>query len=71
MAVAGAQGYLDGTADGSAIAAGYATTALDIWIANRNGAADFYAGNIQAVAIYSDTLTSGQVATLSAAMAAL
>ena len=61
MAVAGNQGYLNGAADGKAIAAGYATTALDVWIANRNGAADLYAGNIQAMAIYSRKLTEAEV----------
>ena len=75
LAISGQRGYRNGTAEGSAISAwsgtatsqiaigGYATSGTNV-VANLTG-------KIQAVAIYSDTLSGAEVATLSAAMAAL
>lgn len=56
MAIAGTQGYLNGVADGAAIAAGYTTTATQIGIGARGDGTDFYVGDILAVAIW-DTST--------------
>ena len=71
LGIAGQQGYRNGTADGAVIGAWSATTTNELYIGNRNGADDFFVGDILAVAIYSNTLTAGEMATVSAAMAAL
>lgn len=72
MAIAGNQGYYNGAADGSAMTAG--TYSFSLFIAalnNLGGPAQWWGGNIQAVAIYAATLSATQVAAVSAAMAAL
>lgn len=72
-AMAGKTLYRNGVAEANPVPAG-AGTFLTAFIGaiNINGSAgNFFNGNIQAVAIYSDTLTPGEIATLSAAMAAL
>ena len=75
LALAGNQGYLNGVADGAAVGGGYGVATRGLFIGARNsnaGAAEYwYAGNIQAVAIYDVTLTAPQVAAVAAAMAAL
>lgn len=71
---AGTNSYLDGV-PGQTTASGPATgNHLSLWIGglNSSGAlAQPVGGSILACAVYSDTLTAGEVATLSAAMAAL
>jgi len=73
MCIAARDGYYNGSYIGTTnnpYAGG--DNNLDIWIGGVHTVGTGpYKGNIQAVAIYSDTLTAGQVATLSAAMAAL
>ena len=76
VAVAGPNGYLDGV-DVADIAAGdgasfaTATIGLGAAYANVSTAIRFLPCKIQAAVIYSDTLSAAQVATVSAAMAAL
>lgn len=71
----GAQPVRNGSDDGAALAAGGAGVFESIYIGAAHDAAGFaalfWAGNVQAIAIYSTTLTAGQVATLTAAMNAL
>lgn len=73
-AIAGNTAYINGTAQSGTIGSpsGSITSGIAIG-ANWDGstAIQFFGGNIQAVAIYSDTLTAGEIATVSAAMAAL
>ena len=72
--VAGNQGYYNGVADGAAISAAAFTNtfALVIGALNQaNSIMSFFNGKIQAAFFASSTLTAGQVAALSAAMAAL
>lgn len=73
LAVSGAYGYRNGEVESDVIGvAGGALRALYIGAMNQNGAAaGFGLCKIQAIAIYSDTLTAGEVAAVSAAMAAL
>lgn len=74
LAVAGQQGYRNGSADGGAISAWLDTSNQPLTIGAYNNAGalgPFFAGKIQAAAIYSATLTAAQVAAVSAAMAAL
>ena len=73
LAIAGNQGYRNGIADGGTIASGTGTH-VDVYIgALNNGGGD--AGHrscvIQAIAFYNNVLTSGQVAAVATAMAAL
>lgn len=73
LAVAGGQGFLDGATYGSSWTPA-AGTWRPIYIGAYNSAGSVafrYAGNIQAVAIYSTTLTAGNVATLTTSMEAL
>ena len=72
--LAGNVAYINGVAQSGTISApsGSIISAMPIaakW--NGSTASDFFGGNIQAWVIYSDTLTAGEVATVSAAMAAL
>lgn len=73
MAVAGNQGYMDGSADGAT----FANTGLPITVelgifADSIGNQLMANGSsVLALAFYSDTLTAGEVATVSSAMAAL
>lgn len=72
--IAGNKAYLNGSVVTGTIGAGSgtATVALPIGAMDDDGSRSlWYSGNIQAVAIYSDTLTAGEIATVSAAMAAL
>lgn len=74
MAIAGQQGYLDGVADGAAASGSGWTTTRSVYIGgNNNGGLRnaTYAGNVQAIAIYDNTLDAATVAAVSAAMAAL
>ena len=71
QAVAGQQGYRNGSADGGAIGAWTDSNPPAILIGDRGGASDKLEGKIQAVAIYSATLTSTQVGLLTTAMNAL
>lgn len=74
MAVAGQQGYRNGTAEGGTISGAAWTTTRTVYIgANNNGgtANNFFAGNIHAVAIYNTALTAAQVAAVTLAMNAL
>lgn len=68
LCVAGQQGYRNGVADGGAI-----STASGTWGTIRIGAVAGYGpgfiGNVQAVAIWAETLTGDQVAAVSAAVA--
>ena len=72
LAIAGNQGYRNGMADVTVTDWGGAAT-RDVYVAATNSgvANQFLNGNIQAIAIYSSTLTAPQVAAVSAAMAAL
>ncbi len=73
LGLAGKAAYKNGTADGT-IGAGAIVGSNAIFVGkNNNGFATSYwfAGKVQALVIYSDTLTAGQMATVSAAMAAL
>ena len=71
MAVAGNQGYLDGSPDGGAIATA-GTSFNQIAIGRLGVYSGFYfTGNIAAIAIYNATLTATQISLISAAMAAL
>lgn len=75
LAIAGQQGYRNGTADGAAISAWTDTTTLSIYIGAHSrsdtGIGSYYTGSIQAIAIYNATLSAAQVSGISAAMAAL
>lgn len=70
LAVAGQQGYRDGVADGGTIA-----TATGTWGTIRIGMVDGYGagfvGNVQLVAVYSDTLDATEMADLYTAMIAI
>jgi hypothetical protein len=74
MCVAGQQGYLNGVADGGLISTQPGNMG-EIFIANLNRIStttnQFANGRVQAIAIYTTTLTALQVALISAAMAAL
>lgn len=72
MAVAGQQGYFDGTPDGGAIPTG-ATTWRELYIGclNNNGVPSRYLnGVITAIAVWDITLTAAQVAAIHAALVA-
>jgi hypothetical protein len=75
MAIAGAQGYRNGTADGVALAGWGGASTYPISIgATRSGAGTntlMFVGDILALAIYDVVLTLPQVATISTAMVAL
>jgi len=74
IAVAGAQGYINGAASGGAIGAWPGATVLSVFIGalNQGGVPNpLYQGNIQAVALYDCVLTPSQVVAVAAAMAAL
>lgn len=76
VAVVGNNGYRDGVSEALAIgtkSGSFLSGGLTLGC-SRDGASSYtqyIAANIQAVAIYSATLTAGEVATVSAAMAAL
>lgn len=71
LAIAGLQPYRNGIAEASTIPSGM-TSGKALYIGAINGSAGYYlTGKIQALAIYSVTLTADQVAAISAAMAAL
>jgi hypothetical protein len=68
---AGKAAYLDGAADGT-IGAGGAANAYTVEIGRSNGTANLYlSATVVALAIYSTTLSAGNVATLTTRMAAL
>jgi hypothetical protein len=69
MAVAGSVGYLNGVVDKTGLTAWGGASVSGITIGTSAGL--FFAGKIQAIAIYSSVLTADQVAAVSAAMAAL
>lgn len=73
MAIAGSVAYLDGAAEtGSMANALSGAQIIFIGCRNNGGTANSFAAcKIQALAIYSTTLTAGDVATLTTAMAAL
>jgi len=68
FAVAGTQGYRNGAADGGAIGADSSALAEVTIGASGSGLLLSITGNVQAVAIYSDTLTAAEVAMVTAAM---
>lgn len=73
IGIAGAQGYRNGSADGSAFSA-WVGTSVEIYIGaqNTNGTTENrLAGEITALWLGSTTLSSGDVSSLSTAMAAL
>lgn len=72
--IAGQQGYQDGVADGAAIDVWVGTSVDDILLLAHNAGgtpSNFAAHNIQAVAIYSTTLTLAQIVAITAEMDAL
>lgn len=74
LCLAGLQPYRDGSADGDPLASSSWTTTQGWYIggANLNGSLNSpCAGNVIAFAHYLETLTSGEVAVVAAAMAAL
>jgi hypothetical protein len=74
LAVAGNQGYRNGSADGAAIGAFGAPPTYTVWIGCMNQSNDpqgYLLGYIQALAIYDTALTAGQVLAIATAMAAL
>lgn len=74
LCLAGAQGYLNGAADGVLMTPGATVPAFDIYIGARNVNNALQvplAATVIAMAIYSGTLTAPQVAAVAAAMAAL
>lgn len=74
LCVAGNQGYRDGSANGTTIGAWSGSMTQTLVIAARQEAgvkSYFYAGDIQAVAVYDTTLTGAQVAAITTAMQAL
>jgi hypothetical protein len=74
LAIAGNQGYRNGSADGGTIGAFAGASVLQPTIGalvNTGGVANFAAVYIQALAIFSTTLTSTQVLAIATAMAAL
>lgn len=69
--LAGGQGYYNGSADGASFTP-TAGPSAEIYIGDISGEYRRYlTGNVQALAIYSNILTSGDVATVTAAMNAL
>ena len=72
LAVGGTQGYRNGVAEGAAIAAGGGAFSGAVYIGAGNqegvGAVSFTATAIQALAIYSGTLSASDVATITTAM---
>jgi hypothetical protein len=71
LGVAAKKGYRDGSPDGT-IAGGAITVSSELFIGRNNGAVEYWCPcKIQAIVIYSDTLTDGEMATQSAKMAAL
>lgn len=73
MGMAGLQPYLNGAADGGTITSSTYDMDRTLFIAARNLGSVANFGNVKIVslAIYSDTLSAAEVATVSAAMAAL
>lgn len=71
MCVAGQTGYFNGIAKVTAIDAWTATADGDIWIGNANGLTRWTTCYIEAVAVYSGTLTSDNVLDITNAMNAL
>lgn len=70
LALAGKAAYKDGVADGTITGGAVSSAVINIGRAAGINLY-YYAGSIQAIAIYSATLTAGEVAAVSAAMAAL
>lgn len=68
LAVAGSGGYFNGSPVGSAIGAWSSAPTLPILIGGLNGATLLTVANIQAIAIYSVTLSGSQVAAVTTAM---
>ena len=68
IGIAGPTAYYNGASDG-AINTGTLTQVNNTIYIGRGS--NLFAGNVAAVAIYSDTLSAGEMATVSAAMAAL
>ena len=74
LAIAGAQGYYNGSTFGSAISQSGLNPAREIFIGclnNSGSAGNYLAITIHALAIYNTTLTAGQVSAIATAMAAL
>lgn len=74
LAVAGNQGYRNGSADGGTISPNSTAAGLTVYVGCYNGAGSpqyYFTGNILAVAIYSAVLTSGEVSALTTRMNAL
>lgn len=74
MAMSAGEGYLNGVSEGTMAQFGGDNTGTDCYVAAvfyNSAAYNHTAVYIQAVALYSDTLTDTQVATVAAAMAAL
>lgn len=70
LAVAGQQGYRNGSADGGAIGA-WSGTGIEIYIGDVNGFSAKSAEYIQALAIYNINLSAAQVSAIYTAMAGL
>ena len=72
VAMAGNACYFNGSLEGSVSSTfSGSSVALFVGAYNNGSPADFFAGNVLAVAIYNTTLTAPQVAAISTAMAAL
>lgn len=74
MGIAAGTGYYNGSSDGSLTGATGSTAIYTIYIGARNNSAtagNFAAAKIQAYALYSATLTAGEVAVVSSAMSLL
>lgn len=76
ICVAGQKGYFNGTDEGITIGAWTTTASSTIYIGTMNNgsgapASFYWKGYIQAMAVYSGTLTAGEVATVTTAMQAL
>lgn len=72
VAIAGQSGYRNGVLDATVTSGTIPSLAILIGARNTDGsAANFQACKIQALAIYSTTLSAGEVATITTAMQAL
>lgn len=74
IGVAGTKGYINGSDDGVTLGSYSNTQTNDIYLGALHGGVGptgNFSGNIQAVAIYSTTLSSGDASTLTTAMNAL
>lgn len=71
LAYAGLYAYRDGVAESGSFESGWAGTFSNIQIGGSVSGQEAWAGKVHAYAFYSDTLTAGEVATVSSAMSSL